>query len=303
MITLLPKNASQSRRVEVVDEAARLALTAPTTKLIDIIAEVGRIEITRVVPVADVNGSLNGCYWLQHDGVDTVEIYLRTDGVKQVTTIDLTGAVAASLEGDSFDFYWDPTNPINFNAYAFTLLAGSSPGVVGIDAMDTDADIATKLETRMSADGSGAYTVSRVGAVVTVTLTAVGDNVPAPVDHATGFSFTVTVNGEDPATAPGVGARAIQVVIANNATALVIASAIAAAVDADDLFDATEDGEVLISNVAKGSHAASDGIDAGATNFGFTREQAGIDAGGTFQVVNPDRLGNNDAFAVLTLDS
>lgn len=119
-------------------------------------------------------------------------------GISQVTEITCTADTAGSLQSTYFFIGAEQDAGNRYRVWNNVSGGGSEPGSGGIplevDFNLNDADTAVAAALDAALTGTGDFTCSTVGAVVTATAVNPGFT-SGPQDLSTGFGFNVTVNG------------------------------------------------------------------------------------------------------------
>lgn len=251
---------------------------AEVTKVITKADDQGKSEITDIQTVADVSGSLSSTYFTIFDTVGSVAVWFNTGSSTQ------------------------PAHGANRSI------------MVTIAPNNTAAQVATALQTALNSDSE--FTASVLSETVTVTL-----NTPFSVDDVTdfntGFDFTVSQQGDNPASlggkyftiyddvgpvriwfdvdntsvAPPIpgGGRRIEVDIASNDSAVAVATALRSVVDADAKFAASRtNNEVTITSSSVGTRTDGSDFNTGFTISVVTQGAAAVTLGGKYFTMYDD---------------
>ena len=239
---------------------------AEQTKITTVGDVQGVAEETDITTVADSSGSLGGTYFLYDTPANSYYVWFDVD------------------DGSA-----DPA-------------VGGRTGVeVNISADDADTVVAAALQSAM--DGLGDVTASVLGATVTATNDAAGDVADA-VDNDTGFTIATTVQGVDEdtlndayfllsspdtdyyvwfnvdagGTDPMVAGRTgIEVGISGDDDDEAVAAALAAALDAESDFSASDSTNMVTVLNANGGAAPDAEDGAVPTGFSFAVQVQGLD--------------------------
>ena len=162
--------AVRHRRVDVVNAAARLALTAATVNNGDHVREVGQQEIVQMTCVGNIYGSV--------------------PAVAEVQTAQFPADSSGSLTGTDFyiynpttycyDVFWfqeaGSTNPFSWGPESAN--SGGNAGIhyipITIDSGDNAATVAGKAQAVLDANCAGFLATALSGSTITLTWTTAG---------------------------------------------------------------------------------------------------------------------------------
>ena len=217
----------------------------------------------RLLSGAEVQvGTTSGVYPFSLSGAgDSMLLCLNSGNLGEITTVTASADVNHFLSGKYFELY-DISGLVRvwFNMIAFAASGtitygnptyGDSVTVNGT-TITLGAGMFTINEVTTAIDALASVSATHNGTVITIVAASLGTggnaitlNTYSSVGALVKSGPTLT-GGVDASTAPSAGAgRLIPVVIARNATATVIATAVTVAVDAEPKFVATSTGAVI----------------------------------------------------------
>lgn len=274
-----------ARTVDVIDAAARLALTTATVRAGDFVREIGRAEITKLT-------CLGSAY---------------TAAVAHVAEWDFTGLVAAAMSETELYMHPDPEGDGLYEAFWFRLDgAGTAPTtfIDGVDGNYRRVDITTGMTAAQIAEAfklvvaalNTKFSASRTGDVVRVTWVTAGPlydasdlsttatlsevTAGAAATHALGGTMLTLLNGGGASVTVGYSLAGdtgdIAVTLpASTRTAAQVAALTQAAIEAHADFGAVQGtggatAEVTVTNAARGLVSNGDITAASAGDTGFT---------------------------------
>jgi hypothetical protein len=281
----LPGASWPAHVVDVVDAAARLALTTATVRAGDFVREVGRAEVTKLT-------CLGSTY---------------TAAVAHVAEWDFTGLVAAAMSETELYMHPDPEGDGLYEAFWFRLDgAGTAPTTLidGVDGNYRRVDITTGMTAAQIAEAfklvvaalNTKFAASRTGDVVRVTWVTAGPlhdagdisttatlsevTAGAAATHALGGTMLTLLNGGGASVTVGYSLAGdtgdIAVTLpASTRTAAQVAALTQAAIEAHADFGAVQGtggatAEVTATNAARGLVSNGDITAASAGDTGFT---------------------------------
>jgi hypothetical protein len=208
-------------------------------------------EISTITCAADSSRSLSGDYFDLTDRTGTVRVWFWMAARAEVSTCQCVADVADSLDGTYFDVY-DSAGPVR--VWYNTGAGAGAPAVPGggrllevtIATNDSAAVVAAATTAILDAEAEFAATDDGIDTVtITASVAGTRSNIAA---GTSGFTVAVSIQGDNASSAPATpgGGRLVQVDIAENDTAVTIAAALAAALEADDEYEAVSDGVSLV---------------------------------------------------------
>ncbi len=238
----------------------------------------GQPEITQIVTVADVSGSLHGKVFFVYDAGGKVGFYINNGAVKERSSISTSGKAGSDFitagAGKYFVIYANTVKKavwINTGTETEPAVAGVTAGNyldVNIDVLDGDEAIAGAILSTLTSvffdDSSSSGTDVNVEDKVAIAEGHIGAG-------DSDLSVSLLANGRAAATAPGGYSRTIEIAGADDATADFLASAMDDIVDSAWAIAAVGD-TVTMTDSANGARLDAADVD---TGFTITTTQQG----------------------------